>query len=501
MTGRSRNQLYRFWTVLLLLQAAAFALFARTFGNGWTYDDFPVIVDNPDVRSWAAFWRDSYPGRPLRELTYLLDHALFGMTPAGWHLQNIFWHGLNAALVWLLVVRLGGKRLVAWSAALLFLVHPLQVEVVANISHRKDSLLLAFALLAMLAWTRVFDGDRRNWAWVAGAGILALVALSAKQSAVVLPLAFAAYEWGWIRPDRRLLLRFPRTLVPLLAAIAVVVGGWYLYRHQTSYYQGMGGLLQSKANYFGEVSFGLYLRMVLKSWVYMFGKFLWPVNLALEYTYPIPASWFNGWVLTALAGLAGYGVALWATARRAPQAFFALVWTAAFWLPVSNLWPLTYFAADRYLYAPSVGVFILVGLGIDRVARGAPAASWAAAVLAIPLAMLSWQQEAVWKSPESLWTQAARVSPDSSFALNNLGNIALQAGRREAAAEYYRRALEVNPVNPTASYNLGMLAEQRGDLRRALEYYRYFARLDNPVFHQQLEELRRRLRRQYGVGL
>ena len=81
-----------------LLFVLAFLAYANTFGNGWTYDDFPVIVENPDVRSWAEFLRNSYPGRPLRELTYLFDHALFGLNPAGWHLQQIFWHALNACL-------------------------------------------------------------------------------------------------------------------------------------------------------------------------------------------------------------------------------------------------------------------------------------------------------------------------------------------------------------------------------------------------------------------
>ena len=129
---------------LLILLAVAFAIFANTFGAEWSYDDYPVIVENPDVLSLSNFFANSYPGRPLREVTFLLDHALFGMQPMGWHIQHVFWHGLCAWLVWLLAMRLDFGRTVAWLAALLFLVHPLQVEVVANISHRKESLAVAF---------------------------------------------------------------------------------------------------------------------------------------------------------------------------------------------------------------------------------------------------------------------------------------------------------------------------------------------------------------------
>jgi tetratricopeptide (TPR) repeat protein len=489
------------WVALLILLAAAFALYARTFGCGWTYDDFPVIVDNPDIRSLAAFLKNTYAGRPLRELTYLFDHALFGLQPAGWHIQNIFWHGLNAGLVWLLVVRLGGRRLVAGVAAVLFLVHPLQVEVVANISHRKDSLVLAFSLLAVLAWTQGFREGRRRWGWLSGAMVLGAIALAAKQNAVALPLVFAAYEWGWVPKRQRLLLRFPVAGGLVLAALGLLAGAWWLDLSRERFYEGMAGLLQMKANYFREPTLGVYLRMVLKSWAFMFGKLVWPTRLALEYTYAVPAGWLNGWVLAALAGLAGYGGALWASARRSPLAFFSLIWIGAFWLPVSNLWPLTYFAADRYLYAPSVGVFILFGLGLRRLCGNEKALRWAIAVLALALTFLTWQQEAVWKSPATLWTQAAKVSPESSFALNNLGNIALLDRDRRKATEYYGRALQANPGNPTASYNLGMLAEERGDLRQALKYYRHFANLDNPAFRQQRKQLRLRLYREYGISL
>ncbi|MGE4345524.1 MAG: hypothetical protein AB7F20_14840, partial [Geoalkalibacter sp.] len=56
---------------LPILLVLAFILYAESFGHQWTLDDFPVIVDNPDVKSWAGFLENSYPGRPLRELSFL----------------------------------------------------------------------------------------------------------------------------------------------------------------------------------------------------------------------------------------------------------------------------------------------------------------------------------------------------------------------------------------------------------------------------------------------
>ena len=81
--------------IRLLYILAAFVLYAQSFNFNWTYDDFQIIVDNPDIRSWGAFLENQFHSRPLRELTYLLDYRLFGLNPFGWHIQNIFWHGIK----------------------------------------------------------------------------------------------------------------------------------------------------------------------------------------------------------------------------------------------------------------------------------------------------------------------------------------------------------------------------------------------------------------------
>jgi len=485
------------------LLGAAFLVYANTFGNAWTYDDFPVIVNNPDIQSWRAFLADSYPGRPLRELTYLLDHALFGLQPAGWHIQNIFWHGLNAVLLFLLVRRLGGEKVVAWAASLLFLVHPLQVEVVANISHRKDSLTLAFSLLAMLAYAQSFAAERRRGLWLAAAFGLAAVALLGKQSAVVLPLVFMAYELACVPRERRFLLRFPAlsALVALAGAVAGAVWVFY-FGGAAGFQKGMSDLLHLKANYAGPITVAVYYPMVLKSWAFMFLKFAWPTGLALEYTYAVPASWVDPWVLAALAGLAAYGAALCYGLRRRPLLFFALVWAGAFWLPVSNLWPITYFAADRYLYAPSAGVFILVALLLGRALQRPAVAAAALLLVVVPLSVLTWRQNQVWQSPWSLWSKAVEVSPGASFALNNLGYLSMQKGDVETAIQLFLKAAD-NPYNPNPLDNLGWLYEKLGEHQKAVNYYVRFLTVagDDSRYQMRSRSLREHLMRRYGVAV
>lgn len=484
-----------------ILLVGAFLLFSNTFGNTWTYDDFPVLVENTDIRSLSAFLQDSYPGRPLREMTYLLDYALFGLNPAGYHIQNIFWHGLNAWLIFALVRRLQGSSRVAWIASLLFLVHPLQVEVVANISHRKDSLALAFCLLGMLAYTRVFTGGQRSFRWLVAACGLTLVALLAKQNAVGLPLVFGAYELAFVPREQRVLLKCKSLLWALLAIGAGVLGWLWFAGLQSAYANKVRELLLFKANYDGEVSFGNYYLMVLKSWAFIFLKFLVPHDLAVEYTYQVPSTWSDPWVLAALSGLFSYAFGLWFSLRHSPRIFFALVWVGVFWLPVSNLWPLVYWAADRYLYAPAAGLVILAAVALDKVFCRQAILAAVVGCIAVFLSVSTVRQNLVWRSEETLWRQAYRVSPSSSFALNNLGNIYLLSGEMLKSKEFYEKSVAVNSLNPTAYYNLGLIYERTGQKDKALSYYQKFLKINSPAYQSQAQNLRQRLRLQYGVVL
>jgi hypothetical protein len=444
------------WAAMLLLMAGAYLLFANTFGNAWTYDDFPVIVQNPDIRSLAGFLKDSYPGRPLREITFLLDHALFGLKPAGWHIQQIFWHGLNAGLLFVLVRRLKGSSAMAWIASLLFLAHPIQVEVVANISHRKDSLALAFSFLSLLTYIGACEArhSRRFWLFLGAAGAAA-VAYSAKQNAIVLPAIFLAYEMAYLPAEERMLLRFKKVLAALFTAGGAGALYWFfLSGAMKDRYWEIQGLL-SKLDYFSGADEGVFFAVVLKSWVFMFLKMLWPLDLGVEYTYSVPTSWSDPWVVCAVGIVGLYALLLWIAHGRWPMVFLALVWSGAFWLPTSNLLlPLAYLSADRYLYAPSVGFFILAGIVLGKALAHRKVAGGIAAVsLVAVLSTLTWRQNQVWSSPLTLWTNAVKVSPSSSYALTYLGTVYLNEGEAFKAIPLLRKATK-NPYNFAAKERL-----------------------------------------------
>ena len=467
---------------LVLLLCLAFLLYARSFAGGWTMDDFPVIVDNPDIRSIAGFFADSRPGRPLRELTFLLDYQLFGLDPAGYRLQNILWHGLNAWLLWCMALRLRLGLLAAWGAALLFVSHPVMVEVVANSSHRKDSLALAFSLIALLAYMTFLGDARRRWLLLVGAAVAWLLACAAKQNAVVLPLLWMAYERAFLSRDRRLLLRNPRLLIGAGTVAGVAGITWFIAAGgaQLLAYAVRGPL--TKMNVAADWTLTGYYQAVLKAWTFMTGKVIWPLNLGVEYTFSLPAGWIDPWVLGGLFLSAGAVILLMILPGRSPAGFVATAWIVAFWLPTANLWPLAYLAADRYLYAPLAGGCLLLaaGLGLLAVRLGKVPAGLLLLTIFFGYVLLTWSQVDTWRNEEALWIQAYQVSPTSAFALNNLGNFALERGDQPAALRFYQESFRNNPYNPTSNFNLGFLYRIIGDLPAARRHLQNFLVVADP---------------------
>jgi 4-amino-4-deoxy-L-arabinose transferase-like glycosyltransferase len=488
--GNNRRQML---FALLLFQMIAFCLFANTFANSWTYDDFPIIVENTDIRSIQSFLQDTYPGRPLREITYLLDYALFGLNPAGYHIQNIFWHAVNVFLIWLLVLDLGASRCVAWISALIFLAHPLNVEVVANISHRKDSLVLAFCLLSLLCFIRFRRESDNNRQWLLGAAAFWGIALSAKQNAAMMPILFIAYEMLYGQPGKKHLLDSKVLIIVLCGSFTLL--GWYVYTYQLANFNEelMKAVLVTKTGFSGNFSFSIYYATIFKCWFFSWSRMFVPLLLAPEYTFSAAVTWFDIDVMLAVITVTAVITTIVLLRKKNPLISFCLIWFLVFWLPVANLLPQVYLAADRYLYVPLVGMIIVFSTLTSQIVTKRNLFGSAAAVcVLLSLSVLTWRQNTVWRSPETLWSQAVKVSPESSFALNNLGNVYLLKGQILEAKKLYEKTTRVDPSNATAWYNLGMIYEKAGLTEEALQHYRKFLATRPAFFDAQAAELKKR---------
>lgn len=458
----------------LILLTGACLLYFKTFGSTWTYDDFMVLVENPDIRSIRQFLQDTYPGRPLRELTYLLDYKLFGLNPAGYHIQQFFWHGLNAFLIYTLVRRLVGDPWVAWLASLLFLVHPIQVEVVANVSHRKELLALAFALLSLIAYIEGFQADRRRWNWFLFAFALYFVACQAKQNVVGLPFVWAAYEVSCVSPKNRLLTRFRfGGLVVGFFGIAAFLYWFFAIFSSPNFFEDIGGL-QRKFAVSSEWGLYAYYLTIIKSLSFILLRLIMPLRLAPEYTYSIPLGWADSWVVTSIFLITLYFIVLWQSFLRHKTIFLALVLVGVTWVPALNFFGyFLYPAADRYLYAPSAGLFIVLSFIVCRLLPESRVLLSAVSGITLALlCVLCWQQISVWQTNYSLYTHALEINPLSSQALKGLGKYAYEEGNFETSLEFFNRTIKISPEDPETLNSIGAVYGAMGRGTEALQFFR-----------------------------
>ncbi|MFQ5513488.1 MAG: tetratricopeptide repeat protein [Myxococcota bacterium] len=458
MQGRVRAVLPSLLIVLL-----TGLTYAGSLDGGFVSDDLRGVRDNPLLRSLdlenlgrIATSFDAANYMPLTVLSLALDHWIFGGAPWGYHATALALHVLCALVLHRLLLQLELGAGAALAVALLWAVHPVQVESVAWISERKNVL---STLLMLLAFRSYLGWSRHGGAW-RFLGLLALYVLSllSKMTTMVLPALCLSYELCFRgRLGRRELL----ASLPLFAG-GVLVGAYNL----------VGSRVHAVA-YHG----GSFLVSALSSAVVVFrylGNVLVPTRLSIYYDVPLRASLLDPTTALAVLGLtAGAVAALYGLWRRVREGFW-LLWFSITLLPMLNLIPFPALMQDRYLYVPLVGP--LVGLTLLAHAarrRGVPApllgAVAAAAVGAS--ALLSVQRVEVFDSPLAHWrdwaTQIVYLPSDPPRRIPEF----------EARVRALREALHERPRSAVLHANLGALYFQRGLSAEAVRELRIAARL------------------------
>ncbi|MDP8236840.1 MAG: tetratricopeptide repeat protein [Candidatus Erginobacter occultus] len=478
----------------LLVAVLALLVYANTFHNGFVYDDFREVTENPLVRSldfseiFRIYFRqpgsDSPPARVTPLFTYALQHAFHGLEPAGYHLVNILLHGLISLLIYGIVLRLfpGWNRL-AFLTAVLFALHPVHADVVNPVAGRSELLASALSLLILLLYLKNTPAPRSArgpWFWFTLP--LFLLAVLSKETSWSLPLLMAGCDFYRFRawPVLRHRLRafyLPYLLVPVLIFAVILIAG---------YGPGAGS---------GWANFLRHLPLLprLAAAVGIFARYLvilaFPLRLSCDYGYAqlsyqpsaVRLLWTAGGIL---AGAAGLGLAL-ASLKKTGRYLLAVWLFAAPYLIVSNLvvvinTPM----AERLLYLPSWGFCLLLALAVSDLLRRAGRGSTARRVLLLlPAGIIvfyglrTWNRNRDWRSQTVLMEAALEVCPMSGRVHYNLGRAYELENRLEEALVHYRMAAAILPLNPGMHLNLGNVLVQFGRREEAAAAYREVIRL------------------------
>lgn len=460
----------RGWVAPLVVAAVAVAAYANTLTLGFTLDDFPLVVDNPRIGdpAWlASLVTDGRMWRPLKRLSLALDAWLWGTgRPAGFHATNVALHAAACVALWAVAVRIGLRRGAALVAALLFALHPVHVEAVANVAHRKEPMALLFSLLAFLAYlrgrTRRAPAALSGWAAVSAGAYL--LAMSSKEvAAVMLPGAIVAYELLVPRdPPRAKAARLAAFLPALgLVVLLFTVRGYIGTLDRRFEAEQIRWVTQDRSSSYGTMAL-----VAAKAFGENARLLVWPWPLYFDRQFGLPRSPAEPGVIAGLLALGAFAAAIAGSARRAPLACFALAWYGLNLLPVSNVVPLSYWpVAERFLYGPSAGIALLAGIAWGA-ARGRAATAIALVTLGA-CAAATVTQNRVWKDGESLYAHTLVHNPESFRALHGMGLVLEAKGDRAGAEDRYRAAIRSSPSYAEARYALAVLLLEDGRIDEA----------------------------------
>ncbi len=453
----------------VLVALLAMVVYAPVVGYDLTnFDDDVYVTANPTVASglsaggirWAVTTFHAGFWIPVTWLSLMADASVFGMRPGGFHLTNLLLHAANAALVFIILAELAGRRGAALVAASIFAVHPLHVESVAWVTERKDVLSLCLLLVSLAVWRRWLARPMAA-AYLGSLGCFA-ASLAAKPMAVAWPALLLVLDyWPLGRLRRKEWLRRVVEKVPF-AALAAVFGLVTIYGHR----------LQQAMAPLESLTLLSRLATAIDGLGWYPRKLFWPEGLAVLYR--LPPGGAPAWRVLVTAALLGLALILaWRCRRRKPWLAVGFGWYLAAVLPVSGLLQAgIQSTADRFAYLPLLGLYL--ALVWEVAGRRLPAAPLgiAAALAVAGLAVGARVQLAHWRDSESLFRRVLAIDQSSVVAHVNLGRALIDKGRTEEGMSHYRRALAIDPSDAEGRLNLANALARSGRGAEAVEEYR-----------------------------
>jgi len=441
----------------LSLVAVVFLCFANALRNEFVFDDIYLITVNQQIRSLnLPLLLSSY--RPIRDISYAIDFALWGQDPFGFHLSSIVIHAANVLLVFALVRRLTKDLLSAALTALIFAVHPIQTDAVTYISGRRDVLFAFFYILAFHSYLSYY---RSRWSVKAVALfflflLLWMLSLLSKEMAVSLPVLIFVWHfcdaWGeetgsfpkqvWQTLKRT--IKRDKWFWLVLAVSGIAFTAYWVLIKRASHRVGFGSF-----EYWGG-SFYLNMLTVIRVHAWYLKQLIYPTPIA-QYlgAFEISETLFDWRLLLSLVVVGGvlcYGFIM---LQRDKLMAFAIFSYFVFLLPVSQLIPHHELLADHYLYLSIMSFALFVSLLVKKISNSGvishKALYFLVGVAVIVLAVMTVIQNGTWKDERTLWASNYKAVPNSPRAALNLGNT-YQYTEPQKAEELFKRALALSPT-------------------------------------------------------
>ncbi len=482
------------WIYFLLISVAliiTYIAFAPSLKNGFvSWDDEGYLFENSYIinygwKSTKAIFSNIIMANyhPLTIYVYATLHHLYKFIPYPYHLFNVLFHLFNVLLVFIFINKISNKNItISFVTALFFGLHPLHVESVTWVSETKDVLYTFFFLIGLL-WYIKYTIAKHNKILIYSLSLLFFIlSCLSKGMAVVFPLILVIIDYinGKKINIKTLLNKIPFFIVALIFGIIAIKAQ------------------ATDKGIFDTSSFSFFDKILLPIYGLLFYlvKMIYPINLSIIYPYPVKTSsilpieyFISPVILIILIGLIIYSLKYSRKIAFGSLFFFFCI------LPVLQIIPVGIsIASDRYFYLSSIGLFFLIGIGlnylIENKGKEQPILKYLSFIFlvfsTIVFINLTRQRTMVWKNTLTLWQDVIRFDPKIDKPYFNIGLQLDRNGNIDSAIVYYKKAIICNPKNVKALNNLGNRMYDKRLYDSAFFYYNNLVKVDSlyyPVYH------------------
>jgi Tfp pilus assembly protein PilF len=473
----------------ILIAAVGFLLYANTLKHGFVLDDVAVIQNNrfvtagvkgiPDILTtfyWEGYW-NSNAGlyRPLSLISFAIEYQLSPANPFIHHLFNVLYYALTCCLLFEFLCRVFNKtdRRFFLFAVLLFIVHPIHTEVVANIKSRDELFSLLFFLLCCRQLYVLPDNGKKRLIF---SSLFFLLALLSKEGAIAfIPVIFLIDYL-----DEK---NIP-ALIKKRAALLATTAAWFAwhqyiitsssspritYTYSDNSLFASSSLLDQKAT-----AFGMFARYIIKSF--------YPYTLSYDYSFnEIPIISFMS--VPALCGLILFGALIWLafkTLKTNPLISFCLAMIVLPLMLTGNLFfNIGATMADRFLFIPTIGSCILICwcvfkiFKIDVSAKAPAPVEYILAAVFLLFSVKSFTRNKDWKDDFTLFKTDVHHAPGSARTHFNNALVFEKTITNDPtrAQKEYEVCLGIDPYYHDAILNLGNIYMKQANYTAAIKLY------------------------------
>jgi protein O-mannosyl-transferase len=477
----------RTFVLCLILVAVTLIIYNPVAKNGFiNYDDPQYITNNPAVPgglTWKTIrwsFTNYYDANwhPLTWLSHALDYQLFGPKPAGHHYVSALFHALDAVLLFLLFQSATGFTWRSLMLALLFALHPVNVESVAWAAERKNLLSMLFFLLALQAYTWYARKPAvKRYLLVV---LFFALGLMCKPQIITFPFLLLLWDYwplgryganGWnnsgverapARSLRWLLLeKCPLLVLSCISAGVTVATQW------------AGHAIHDPAIYTRRLRFG----NAILSYSRYLKNAVWPTRLSPLYPHPLESLrmwqvWLSALCVTAITLL----VLRYRRHRYLPVGW---LWFLGSLVPMLGLIQVGEQAmADRYAYHSFIGLFIIACWGVAEWSQARKISHTALAIVSIlvisALSFLTYRQIGRWRDSVTLWSYALSLGFERPYIIHlELGNALDQEGRFDDAIPQLRAAVDPrhHAADELVHLGFGIYDQKHGHIQEAITEY------------------------------